>query len=42
VAVRRGLSNRQLWLALIGGVIATVVCFAVVAGAVVFLLTGGW
>ena len=39
---RNALTNRQLWLALIGGVVATVVCFAVVIGAVVYLLTGGW
>jgi hypothetical protein len=39
---RNALTNRQLWLALIGGTLAVCVCFAVLAGGIVYLLTGGW
>ena len=39
---RNALTNRQLWLALIGGTVTAVVCFAVLAGLLVFILNGGW
>ena len=39
---RRPLTSGQIVVALVCGTVTTVLCFAVLAGGIVYLITGGW